>query len=329
MGKKLNTNIFIEKAKEVHGEKYNYSKVEYINVMKKICIICPIHGEFEQSMNAHIYSKSGCPKCGILRTTNFHKTTLEEFITQSKEIHGNKFDYSNVVYVNTLTKVCIICPEHGKFWQTPSDHLRKKGFGCSKCGYNVLAFNKTKNKDFRIEQANKIHNNKYDYSKITEEKNGIKKIKVCIICPEHGEFFQDLNNHIYGKAGCPKCNESHGEQIIRIWLEKQKIKFIQEYKFKECVNPLTNALLKFDFYLPEYNICIEFDGKQHFEESIGDAFGLTKNSHILTHKSWSKIVYRDNLKNQYCLTNNIKLIRIAYNQMKEINEILEKYLKKD
>lgn len=124
------------------------------------------------------------------------RLTQNDFISKAKEIHKNKYDYSEVHYVNSRTKVCIICPEHGEFWQTPSTHL--KGCGCPKCSGKFL------DKDFFIEKANKIHKNKYDYSKVTYKGN---KTKVEIICPIHGSFWQTPNDHL-DRCGCPECRKS-------------------------------------------------------------------------------------------------------------------------
>ena len=191
--KKLTTEEFIKRAREVHGDKYDYSKVEYVNSRTKICIICPKHGEFWITPHSHL-TGHGCHKCSCKCVLS-----AEEFVKRAKEIHGNKYDYSKVEYKNYDTKVCIICSEHGEFWQMPHSHLQ--GNGCPVCGKLKLReqFQKTNN-DF-IEQARKVHDNKYDYSK-TEYVNA--NTKVCIICPEHGEFWQSPDNHLH-KQGCPLC----------------------------------------------------------------------------------------------------------------------------
>ncbi len=126
----MTTEEFIEKAREIHGDKYDYSKVEYVDTKTKVCIICPIHGEFWQSPNKHL-SGQGCPKCKSQKIRDSLKLTLTEFIKRSKKIHDDKYDYSKVEYTNFATKVCIICPEHGEFWQTPNNHLAGKG--CPNC----------------------------------------------------------------------------------------------------------------------------------------------------------------------------------------------------
>jgi len=124
------TESFVQKAKEVHGDKYDYSKVKYINSHSKVCIICPKHGEFWQLPTNHLRGK-GCQKCRDEETSINNKSSKEEFVTKAKQVHGNKYDYSKIEYINSQTKVCIICPTHGEFWQRPNAHLR--GRGCRLC----------------------------------------------------------------------------------------------------------------------------------------------------------------------------------------------------
>ena len=188
----MDTKEFIEKAKAVHNDRYDYSKVEYINAHTKVCIICPEHGEFWQTPNNHTHKTKpkGCPKCAGKLVTN-----TKEFVNKAKTVHNNRYDYSKVEYVNTSTPVCIICPIHGEFWQTPNRHLN--GTNCPKCSHQSY---KHTTESF-IEEAKKVHGDKYDYSKV-EYVNS--HTKVCIICPEHGEFWQTPTNHMKGR-GCPSC----------------------------------------------------------------------------------------------------------------------------
>ena len=129
---------WIEKARKVHGDKYDYSKIEYVNNKTKVCIICPEHGEFYQTSNAHLQG-CGCPTCGQIVRNDSKRPSLSDFITKSHEVHGEKYNYSKTEYVNTRTKVCIVCPEHGEFYQTPRDHIR--GIGCPKCNLSHLERN--------------------------------------------------------------------------------------------------------------------------------------------------------------------------------------------
>ena len=163
--------MFIEHAREVHGDKYDYSKVNYINSTTEVTIICPVHGEFKQKPIFHLQG-CGCKKCSS------KKYTTEKFIEAARNIHGDKYDYSKVDYVDCFTDVTIICPVHGEFQQTPHIHLQ--GAGCSECSghkrYTTETF---------IAAARKVHGDKYDYSKV-EYINSYTE--VTIICPNHGEF---------------------------------------------------------------------------------------------------------------------------------------------
>lgn len=122
----MTTKEFIQKAKAVHGDKYDYSKVEYVAYRTEVCIICPIHGEFWQKPVNHL-SGYGCSFCSGRK-----KMSSQNFIERLKLVHGSIYDYSKVEYKGTHEKICIICREHGEFWQTAGSHL--KGVGCPKCG---------------------------------------------------------------------------------------------------------------------------------------------------------------------------------------------------
>ena len=190
----MDYETFIQKAVDIHGDKYDYSKVVLKKSGDKICIICPTHGEFWMKYGNHLNGKQGCPKCGLITRSEKRKKTFEQFVFDAKQVHGDKYDYSKVEYINTDSYVTIICPIHGEFEQRPYHHI--SGNGCPKCNGGI-AFN---NDEF-IEKCKKIHNNKYDYSKV--EYKGIYQ-KICVICPIHGEFWQVANSHINGR-GCPRC----------------------------------------------------------------------------------------------------------------------------
>lgn len=140
MAKRKTTEEFINEAKLVHGDKYDYSRVEYKNNKVKVEIICQIHGSFWIRPENHLKGQ-GCRKCGIIFRTNKLRKSIDEFIEESNLLHCNKYDYSKVEYVDINTKVCIGCPEHGEFWQTPSHHLR--GHGCPKCKFEKLSRDRT------------------------------------------------------------------------------------------------------------------------------------------------------------------------------------------
>ena len=304
--KTLTTEEFIEKAKQIHGDKYDYSKVEYVNANTKVCVICPIHGEFLVSPANHLRER-GCPKCRsrknivssyeISKPMLIRKHTKETFFEKAKKIHGNKYDYSKVNYKDNKTKVCIICPIHGEFWQRPDHHLH--GQGCKKCGDLIRSENKKNYQEDWIKAADELHNHKYDYSKINYVN---ANTKVCIICPEHGEFWQKPASHMQGK-GCPICNESVLEREIITFLKNENIKYEYRCHFEWLGN------LELDFYLPEYNVAIECQGLQHFEpiEHFG---GIER---------FIKQIENDKFKMEKCCEQKIKLL--YFSNLKKENTI--------
>ena len=194
----MDTSHFIEKAKSVHGERYGYSLVNYKDTKTKVEIICKEHGKFLQNPKDHLRGK-GCKMCGYDKRREKYSLSKDEFVEKAKSVHGDKYDYSLVNYTNAKTKIEIICPLHGSFFQLPYNHLNGKG--CKKCGHAIGSEKSSLSKDEFIKKANEVHNNLYDYSKV-EYKN--YKTKVEIICTEHGSFFQTPNNHLSGK-GCKEC----------------------------------------------------------------------------------------------------------------------------
>ncbi len=181
---------FVNKARIVHGDLYDYSMVNYKNTNTKVLIVDPEYGEFWQTPNSHIQG-NGNPKRGVESTRKAQTKTLEQFLHEIKLIHGGLYDYSKVEYTGALNKIRIICPKHGEFLQTPDSHRR--GSGCPKC------VGKNKTTDEFVKQAREVHGDLYDYSK-TEYKDTHKK--VLIIDPDFGEFWQTPGSHLQG-AGSP------------------------------------------------------------------------------------------------------------------------------
>lgn len=207
---------FIANARAIFGEHYDYSLVDYKNSKTKVVIICPLHGKFEKQPNKHLASKQGCPVCGEKRGRTKRAYVNEYFVAKAKLIHGEKYDYGKVEYLNNHTKVIINCPYHGNFEQIPNSHLI--GRGCPKCSGNVRL-----NDKIFIQRAIEFHGEKYDYSQATYNSG---KSKVKIICPVHGPFEQIAEAHLKGN-GCRKCStklklttESFIEQSKKIHGEK-------------------------------------------------------------------------------------------------------------
>jgi len=301
----LTTETFVEKAKRIFDNQYDYSLVCYKYSWSKIRIVCRVHGPFEVTPNNHLRDMGGCPKCATEKRSEKRRYTTQEFIDKANKTHG-EYDYSLVDYKGNNVKVKIICPKpgHGSFFQAPNSHLYGKG--CPICGrWSLLTT------DIFKERSTKIHGNKYDYS-LVDYKNTRTKVK--IICPKHGLFEQVAQSHLKG-FGCFLCLESQGEKKICLYLEAHQIIFEREKSFERCrdKNPL-----QFDFYLPDYNTCIEFDGLQHFQpvEYFGGeaVFEKTKRS--------------DAIKTNYCKKIGINLIRISYKKFSEIDSILEKEISK-
>jgi Zn finger protein HypA/HybF involved in hydrogenase expression len=382
--RKLTKETFIEKAKKLHGDKYLYDDILYLNNKTNIKIYCTIHNEhFEQTPKSHIKNNpSGCPKCSIfnrsikvrlsdeefilkindkygtdtfgfdkliyvnyltpvtlycnkhneyfnqtpkaLLTRNTNCTlcgsenrnylltyTNEEFINMSKDLHGkDTYSYDKTFYTKSINKVILFCIKHNEYFNiTPKYHLTLSKGGCPKCAnenYHRIT------EDTIIERSKNIHGkNTFRYDKI----NYIKlEDDIKLFCNKH-EIYFDVNSerHITQNQGCPLCSPiSIGEDKINKFLIKEKIGYIKQKTFEGCKD---KKLLKFDFYLPKYNICIEFDGKQHYEpiEFFGGKEGFIE------------IQKRDIIKNEYCKNNNIELIRILYyeNIENKLTELLK------
>ena len=286
------TNYFIEKAKQIHGDKYDYSKVEYKDSKTKICIICPKHGEFWQTPQEHLQYK-GCKECGFESALEKNTKSTEDFIKQSNIVHHYKYDYSKSIYVNGKTPLIIICPEHGEFKQIPCVHL--KGFGCSKCSnkhhYTTMEF---------IEKVREIHGNKYDYSKV-KYLNATTKVR--IICPEHGEFWQRPYEHLQNR-GCPSCSHSTSKEEINIYNYLNSIDIACKQRAKNIISPY-----ELDIYIPDKKVTIEYDGLIWHSEK----FGKDRNYHLN--------------KTIACEKQSIRLIHIFEDEWVEHEEIVKSKLK--
>ncbi len=290
--------LFLEKCYNKYGDKFDYSKINYVNSITKVELICKKHGSFFVRPDAHL-RKVGCPKCngGI-------KYTQQEYIEIAISKHGNKYDYSKINYINSQINIELICKKHGQFSINPMNHLI--GQGCVDC-----AGTRRKTTEQFINEANIAHNFKYDYSKTIYKNN---RTKVLIGCPNpyHGFFEQNPKDHVSGH-GCNLCAcYSKGNEKIAKLLISLGIEFEREYTFPDC---RTTRVLPFDFFLKKYKILIEYDGIQHFiprERFGGDAEFINRQ-------------FIDKIKTEYCLKNNILLIRIAYNDKEGLNN-LKNYL---
>lgn len=278
----MNTENLKQKLHEIFGNKYDFSKVIYTKSKEKVCVICPKHGEFWATPHNLLKGK-GCPKCA-----GKYKTT-EDVINEFKEIHGDKYDYSKVFYTKAKEKVCIICPKHGEFWQSPNKHLR--GNGCPLCAGKGITNEELKRRCKEI-HGDKILLNKANYISAKE--------KIIATCPIHGDFETTPDNLLHGH-GCPKCKKSVLEEDIKKILTDNNIEFIWQ-----CTSKTLGwlGLQSLDFYLPQYNIAIECQGGQHFKAV--DFFGgyngfvnrlrLDKQKYDKSKENGIKILYYTNIK---------------------------------
>ena len=236
--------------------------------------------------------------------------TKEEFIKKSKLVHGEKYNYSLVNYVNAKTPVDIICPYHGIFKQTPDKHTH--GQGCPKCSKNY----KPTLKEF-IDKCRRVFGDKYDYSH-TEYVNKDTPINVvCCKCGEH--FTVTPHNHIIHKEGCPHCRQSKMEMTIENSLKERDIVFERQKVFDWLVSG--KSVKRLDFYLPDYEIVIECQGLQHFkpiEYFGGDAY-------------FERQQKNDKIKKKLCELHGINVIyysdiktNFPYDVITNISDLMEK-----
>lgn len=203
----LTTEEFIKKAREIHGDKYDYSKTVYIKSMDPVIITCPEHGDFMQKPNNHLKGH-GCPMCVPQKVSN------DDFISECKSLYGGKYSFDKTHYENAATMVTVTCPKHGDFGVIPKTLL--KGEGCPFC---------EREKKF-IERAVKKYGNKYDYSKVVYY-NSITP--VCIVDKEHGEFWQKPTNHLNGSTGTNVIPTQY-EHCVSV---AKKYNFMYDFYIKE------------------------------------------------------------------------------------------------
>lgn len=307
----VDTQTFIIKAKATHGDRYDYSKSDYKGGRTNIEIICREHGSFWQTPENHYRSIAKCPKCPSKGMLKRREESKKKFIESSREVHGDKYDYSKVEFVSMSKKVVIICPEHGEFEQAPSSH--RNGAGCEPCSREKR---KSTTKDF-VQKAKEKHGDRYDYSKVSYKHSWSK---VTIGCQKHGDFYQKPVDHIRGR-GCPKCAGSNGESIMRDLLENtifpnKKFPTIRPEFLK---NPETGWPLELDCYNEDMRLAFEFQGIQHYQPVR--LYGGKER--------FEQQQKQDQLKRELCVEEKITLIEIdarELGQTRDRNKIKQKIL---
>lgn len=319
--RKLTTAEFVEQAQEAHGNKYDYSKAEYHTKKDKVCIICHEldvngneHGEFWQTPDAHTKGQ-GCPKCKFQKLSNDRAKDIDSFIKDANAVHNNKYDYSKFNYINCRTKGIIICPEHGEFLQDPANHL--SGKGCSKCGRKSISEKLLMSQEEFISRCQKL-NPDYNYSNTIY--TGIEN-KITYICPIHGEITQNAHDHLHNHARCPKCNQSKGEFLVETVLKNLNINYVSQYRIQAPKDIRVSGYCYVDFYLPDCNIFIEYNGIQHYVpvKQFGGELKLEDQQ------------IRDNYIRKFCKDNKIKLLEIPYiiNDLKDVEILIQQSVEND
>lgn len=270
----------LEKASRVHGNRYDYSRVIFTNTTGKVEIVCPTHGSFWQSLDDHVNKRNRCPKCANA------PDSFAEFVTKARKVHGDKYTYRGDDYQTTASVITIGCSKHGEFRQRAGSHIA--GSRCKECHVEETRLSA---EEF-VKNAKTVHGDRYDYSKVVYTGN---KKKVEIVCSIHGSFWQKPNTHVSKGAGCWPCAESKGERAVESILKKYGVNYIREYR-------VLPHRYRFDFYLPEHNVFIEFNGLQHYKPV--DVFGGMA--------AYLSTVERDSVKRQLVQTIKGKLIVLTY-----------------
>ena len=293
----LDKNEILNRFITVHGDRYDYSQVDFKNVNTKVKILCKDHGVFEQTPKSHYLLENGCPSC-----VKNCKNTTEQWIARFREAHGDRYTYDRVVVKNSKTEVKIECPNHGIFLQTPEVH--SKGHGCKKCAFDKIAKdNTTVNFEIFSDRANTVHNNQYEYA--SEGFEGYTK-KGTIICSLHGPFQQHLANHVINKTGCPSCAN------IRSKAENNLAQLVEEMGFAvERGNRSIIPPYELDIFISELNIAIEYCGLRWHGQHFGKK---DKNYHLN--------------KLNMCEQKGIELITIFEDEFLQKHDIVKMVLRK-
>ena len=338
MGLNFTTDIFIKRAKEIHGDKYDYSLVKYTNAKTRIEIICPLHGKFLQIPYNHLSGK-GCKECGHIENGKNKSITFEKFLKKAKLVHGDKYDYSKSKVENYKTKIEIICKVHGSFFQTPANHLGGKG--CKECGMistlNHIYENCSSSTEDFIQKSKELHGDTYDYSKV-EYVNNHTQVK--IICKEHGEFLQLPHNHLVGK-GCKECGiQKAGHFLGTSKLEEDFVNFIKSFYYREIITSVRDKIppMELDIFLPEFNLGIEINGSYWHSERFKDKnyhlkkYNLCKEKGIRLISIWEWEILKDKSKIENFIKNLISekvKLQARKLKIKEVNIEEQKSFLKD
>lgn len=300
---RLPVEDFIKRSRAIHGDKYDYSNLGYINTRHHVTITCPEHGVFSQRANSHLRGMD-CQKCAGTK----RRTGTQKFIEKSIAKHGDRYSYDHAQYTNAHGMIKIECQAHGAFEQPANDHL--KGHGCPSCGYDAVKGPRITNEDW-VSRFKEVHGDRYIYDRV-DYKSAC--MNILIGCRAHGYFKQKPYNHLHvaGEA-CHKCYASRGEVVVFTALDSMDVEYEFQAGFSSCKHKWQ---LSFDFFLPHHALLIEFDGEQHRRACW--SFGGDD--------QFAEIQKRDAAKNRWARTHGIPLVRLRDIHLPRIDTTLEKLL---
>lgn len=296
---------FQSRLKDKYGDKLQ-TLTPYINFKTEIKVRCTTCGYEWNTLGKNLLlGRAGCKKCSNLNQTKSNDKFKEQFITN----YGDRYELLTN-YINANTKVKVRCKECNNEWESKPYHLSHTKCECPKCSHIKIGLEQRKTHEQFIWDVYKKHNDRYEILDIYTN----AKTKLEVKCNRCENRWKIAPYSLLQGVGCPICKQSKGEEIIETFLKENQISFIRQYTFPDCKN---KYILHFDFYLPNHNICIEYDGIQHYKilEHFG---GIERFEHL-------KLC--DGIKNNYCKKNKIKLLRIPYHRFKNIRKILTDNLK--
>lgn len=264
--RKVTFQQFVERAKVAHGDKYTYVEKAYVGYRKSTTIVCPVHGEFQQTPEQHATLGHGCRFCAWAANGQKVAWTVEEFETACKRIHSNKYVYTGD-FTDTLSPVTVICPVHGRQKQQAFRHM--KSLGCPSCGKEASSLKRRTTKEQFLDRARTLHGDTYQYD---FEGYASQKSYVKITCKLHGIFNQTGDTHLRGSR-CPICAGTVSNGQIEL------LEYIKSLGFCDAVSDYRYGAGKkeFDVYVPSKRTAFEYDGVYyHSSRFRADDYHVTK-----------------------------------------------------
>lgn len=287
----------IDKAKDKFNNKFDYSKVDSVSKFSdQVTIVCPKHGSFRTTIKSHLHSLYGCAMCGNEHAVE-NKTKYRDLVSiipHVRAIHGDRYEY---LAYDIQTKIIRFSCKHGINEQELRTHL--SGRGCKACGYDRMRMS---SQDF-LRRAKLVHPEGYEYN-LDEFATVNDKITIRHSCGH--QYRGRVSNHLSGQ-GCIRCKSSVGENKVAEWLTDKRIRVVHQFKIE-------GYRYRYDFYLPDLNILIEYDGEQHYRpiDYFGGQVGFQRNQ------------TNDQIKNELAKAYGYSLIRIPFNQLANLEIFLSR-----